>query len=120
MSLEGETVTVISILGNDYCIKAPAGKQQALNESAQLLKKLLAETKAASPSLIGDRLLVLTALKLCAQQAEMEQRHRQELQQQEERLSNRVADIANLIPRIVEDTLAAPDEAAVALPGRAR
>ncbi|WPC03952.1 cell division protein ZapA [Pseudomonas benzenivorans] len=97
MSLEGETVSVISILGNDYSIKAPAGKQQALSASTQLFKRLLAETKAASPSLVGDRLLVLTALKLCAQQLELEQRHRQDIQQLEEQVSTRVADIAGLI-----------------------
>lgn len=97
MSLEGDGVTVISILGNDYCIKAPAGKEQALTASAQMLKKLLAETKATSPTLIGDRLLVLTALKLCAQHLELEQRQQQEVQRLEETVSARVAGIASLI-----------------------
>ncbi|MEX6504179.1 cell division protein ZapA [Pseudomonas zhanjiangensis] len=97
MSQVGETITVISILGNDYSIKAPAGKQQALSESALLLKKLLAETKAAAPTLIGERLLVLTALKLCAQQLEQEQRHRLEIQRLEGDLRARVDDIAGLI-----------------------
>lgn len=97
MSQVGETVTVISILGNDYSIKAPTSKQQALSDSVLLLKQLLAETKAAAPTLIGDRLLVLTALKLCAQQVELEQRHRQEVQRIEDDLSARVADIAGLI-----------------------
>lgn len=97
MSPVAETVTVISILGNDYSIKAPAGKQQALSDSVLMLKKLLAETKAKSPTLIGDRLLVLTALKLCAQQVELEQQHRQEIQRLEEQVSARVADIAGLI-----------------------
>ncbi|MGE6791214.1 Cell division protein ZapA, inhibits GTPase activity of FtsZ [Pseudomonas guineae] len=99
MSLEGDTVTVISILGNDYSIKAPAGKQQALSESVRLLKERLAESKAGSPALIGDRLLVLTALKLCAEQAEQEQRHRQDVQRLEEQVSQRIAGIASLIPR---------------------
>ncbi|MBS7663367.1 cell division protein ZapA [Pseudomonas lalucatii] len=99
MSPEGEAVSVISVLGNDYSIKAPVGKQQALKDSAQLLKSLLAETKAASPSLMGDRLLVLTALKLCAQQLELEQRHRQDIEHLEERVSTRVAGIAGLIRR---------------------
>ncbi len=97
MSPVAETVTVISILGNDYSIKAPAGKQQALSDSVLMLKQLLAETKAKSPTLIGDRLLVLTALKLCAQQVELEQQHRQEIQRLEEQVSARVADIAGLI-----------------------
>ncbi len=97
MSQIGETVTVVSILGNDYSIKAPVGKQQALSDAALMLKKLLAETKATSPTLIGDRLLVLTALKLCAQQLEQDQRHRQDVQRIEEDLSARVAGIAGLI-----------------------
>ncbi len=82
MSLDGGTVTAISILGNDYSIKAPAGQEQTLAASALMLKKLLAETKQQSPTLIGDRLLVLTALKLCAQQIELLEiigRHRQPL-----------------------------------------
>ncbi|MNG39735.1 hypothetical protein D3C84_1279750 [compost metagenome] len=58
---------------------------------------MLAETKAASPTLIGDRLLVLTALKLCAQQVEHEQRLQQEVQRIEAAVSARVADIAGLI-----------------------
>jgi cell division protein ZapA (FtsZ GTPase activity inhibitor) len=97
MSPVAETVTLISILGNDYSIKAPPGKQQALNDSVLMLKKLLAETKAASPTLIGDRLLVLTALKLCAQQVELKQRHREEIQGFEEAVNARVAGIAGLI-----------------------
>ena len=97
MSPVAEAVTVISILGNDYSIKAPAGKQLALSDSVMMLKQLLAETKAKSPTLIGDRLLVLTALKLCAQQVELEQQHRQEIQRLEEQVSARVADIAGLI-----------------------
>ena len=97
MSLEGDTV--ISILGNDYSIKAPAGKQQALSDSVRLLKERLAESKVGSPALIGDRLLVLTALKLCAEQVEQEQRHRQAVQRLEEQVSQRLAGIASLIPR---------------------
>ncbi|MBS7689879.1 hypothetical protein I0D68_16360 [Pseudomonas lalucatii] len=48
---------------------------------------------------MGDRLLVLTALKLCAQQLELEQRHRQDIEHLEERVSTRVAGIAGLIRR---------------------
>jgi cell division protein ZapA len=99
MSLAGDTVTVISILGNDYSIKAPAGKQQALSDSVRLLKERLAESKVGAPALIGERLLVLTALKLCAEQVEQEQRHRQEVQRLEEQVSQRLAGIASLIPR---------------------
>ncbi|MCG4453892.1 cell division protein ZapA [Pseudomonas sp. MMS21-TM103] len=68
-----------------------------MTASALLLKRLLAETKAQSTTLIGERLLVLTALKLCAQQVELEQRHRQNIERLEGAVSARVADIAGLI-----------------------
>jgi cell division protein ZapA (FtsZ GTPase activity inhibitor) len=97
MSGDGESIQVISILGNDYSIKVPAGQEADLTASAQLLKRLLAETKAQSATLIGERLLVLTALKLCAKQFELEQRHRQNIERIEGAVSARVADIAGLI-----------------------
>lgn len=73
MSGDGTAIKVISVLGNDYSIKVPVGKEADLSASVLLLKRLLAETKAQSSTLIGERLLVLTALKLCAQQVELEQ-----------------------------------------------
>lgn len=97
MTGDGLTIKIISVLGNDYSIKVPADKEADLAASALLLKRMLAETKAQSPTLIGDRLLVLTALKLCAQQAEQEQRHKQEIERIEGAVSARVADIAGLI-----------------------
>jgi cell division protein ZapA len=97
MSADGAMIKVISILGNDYSIKMPVDKEADLGASTLLLKRLLAETKAQSSTLIGERLLVLTALKLCARQLELEQRHRQDIERIEGALSARVADIAGLI-----------------------
>ncbi|MDA7086127.1 cell division protein ZapA [Pseudomonas sp. SA3-5] len=97
MSADSASIQVISVLGNDYSIKVPVGQEADLTASAQLLKRLLAETKAQSTTLIGERLLVLTALKLCAQQIELEQRHRQNIEHLEGAVSARVADIAGLI-----------------------
>ncbi|WP_137886674.1 cell division protein ZapA [Pseudomonas sp. 2FE] len=97
MSGEGETVTVVSILGRDYSIKAPAGQAPALLASAQLLKGLLAETKAKSPALLGDKLLVMTALQLCAQHLELQQQHQRDIQGLEAYVGARLADIASLI-----------------------
>lgn len=97
MSADGAMIKVISILGNDYSIKVPADKEAELSASTLLLKRLLAETKAQSSTLIGERLLVLTALKLCARQIELEQRHRQDIERIEGAVSARVADIAGLI-----------------------
>ncbi|MDX1721586.1 MAG: cell division protein ZapA [Pseudomonas sp.] len=97
MSGDGAAIKVISILGSDYSIKVPVGKEAELSASVLLLKRLLAETKAQSSTLIGERLLVLTALKLCAQQVELEQRHQQDIVRIEDAVSARVADIAGLI-----------------------
>ncbi|CAN1595296.1 Z ring-associated protein ZapA (modular protein) [Pseudomonas mediterranea] len=42
-------VTVVSILGEDYSIKAPAGQEQALLDAAAMLKAALADTKEKIP-----------------------------------------------------------------------
>lgn len=63
-----ERIEVFSILGNEYSVKAPAGEQQALLQAFSMLERTLAETKRKYPTLIGDRLLVLTALNLCQNQ----------------------------------------------------
>ena len=59
-------VKVVSILGEDYSIKAPAGEEQTLLDAAMMLKAALADTKRKYPTLIGDRLLVLAAMNLCS------------------------------------------------------
>ena len=55
-------VKVVSILGEDYSIKAPAGEEQTLMDAALMLKAALADTKKKYPTLIGERLLVLAAM----------------------------------------------------------
>lgn len=67
MSVE-ERIEVFSILGNEYSVKAPPGEQQALLQAFGMLERTLAETKRKYPTLVGDRLLVLTALNLCQNQ----------------------------------------------------
>jgi cell division protein ZapA (FtsZ GTPase activity inhibitor) len=79
MSTHGDGVTVVSILGNDYSIKAPAGEEQTLLQATAMLRASLADTKRKYPSLIGDRLLVLAALNLCSQQIELKAQHQIEL-----------------------------------------
>ncbi len=79
MSDAAETVKVISILGNDYSIKAPAAAAQAIVDAAELLKATLADTKRKYPTLMGDKLLVLAAMNLCSRQLEMQQEHTQML-----------------------------------------
>ena len=61
MSYNAAGVKVVSILGEDYSIKAPAGEEQTLLDAALMLKAALADTKRKYPTLIGDRLLVLAA-----------------------------------------------------------
>lgn len=90
-------VTVISILGEDYSIKAPTGQEQALLDAASMLKAALADTKRKYPTLIGDRLLVLAAMNLCSQQMEMQKAHQAELDRYQEQVSATVETIARTI-----------------------
>ncbi|MGC5699920.1 cell division protein ZapA [Pseudomonas sp. NFXW11] len=90
-------VKVVSILGEDYSIKAPAGQEQALMDAALMLKATLAETKKKYPTLIGERLLVLAAMNLCSQQLEMKKSHAEELARYQEQVSATVEVIAKTI-----------------------
>lgn len=87
MSADRDGVNVVSILGNDYTIKAPEGEKQTLLAATVMLKAALAETKRKYPSLIGDKLLVLAALNLCSQQIELQLSHKQELARYQEQVS---------------------------------
>ena len=87
MSVDRDGVNVVSILGNDYTIKAPEGEQQTLMAATVMLKAALADTKRKYPSLIGDKLLVLAALNLCSQQIELKQQHKKELDRYQEQVS---------------------------------
>ena len=74
-----EGIKVVSILGEDYSIKAPAGEEKTLMHAVTLLKASLATTKKKYPTLIGDKLLVLAALNLCDEEIEVQQAHQAEL-----------------------------------------
>ena len=87
MSLDRDGVNVVSILGNDYTIKAPEGEQKTLMAATVMLKAALAETKRKYPSLIGDKQLVLAALNLCSKQIELQLSHKQELDRYQEQVS---------------------------------
>jgi cell division protein ZapA (FtsZ GTPase activity inhibitor) len=90
-------IKVVSILGEDYSIKAPAGEEQTLLDAALMLKAALADTKKKYPALIGDRLLVLAAMNLCSQQLDMQKRHKQELDRYQEQVSATVEVISRTI-----------------------
>ena len=92
-----EGIKVVSILGEDYSIKAPDGEDSTLLKAVTLLKASLATTKQKYPTLIGDKLLVLAALNLCAEQIDMQQRHQQELDRYQEQVSATVEVISKVI-----------------------
>ena len=92
-----EGIKVVSILGEDYSIKAPDGEDSTLLKAVTLLKASLATTTQKYPTLIGDKLLVLAALNLCAEQIDMQQRHQQELDRYQEQVSATVDVIAKAI-----------------------
>lgn len=96
MSDSGDTVTVISILGSDYSIKTSVAQQPVLLAAAQKLQGLLAATKAKAPGLLGEKLLVLTALELCSQHAELTQRQL-DVQRVENKVRTRIDALASLI-----------------------
>ncbi|MHC8316542.1 cell division protein ZapA [Pseudomonas sp. LB3P31] len=97
MSEGAAGVKVVSILGEDYSIRAPAGEEQTLLDAALMLKAALADTKKKYPTLIGDRLLVLAAMNLCSQQIEMRKQHKLELDRYQEQVSATVEVIAKTI-----------------------
>ncbi|MHC8322730.1 cell division protein ZapA [Pseudomonas sp. GB2N2] len=97
MSVGAAGVKVVSILGEDYSIKAPAGEEQTLLDAATMLKVALAETKRKYPTLIGDRLLVLAAMNLCSQQIDMKKQHKLELDRYQEQVSATVEVISKTI-----------------------
>jgi len=97
MSTNRDGVTVVSILGNDYSIKAPAGEEQTLLQATAMLRASLAETKRKYPSLIGDRLLVLAALNLCSQQVELKAQHQIELNRCQQQIDATVDVISKTI-----------------------
>jgi cell division protein ZapA (FtsZ GTPase activity inhibitor) len=97
MSTSRDGVTVVSILGNDYSIKAPAGEEQTLLQATAMLRASLAETKRKYPSLIGDRLLVLAALNLCSQQVELKAQHQIELDRCQQQIDATVDVISKTI-----------------------
>lgn len=100
MNHGADGVKVVSILGEDYSIKAPAGEEQTLLDAALMLKAVLAETKKKYPTLIGDKLLVLTAMNLCSKQLDMHKRHQQELDRYQEQVSATVEVIAKTISQV--------------------
>jgi len=97
MNESAQTINVVSIMGNDYSIKAPAGQEKVLAEAVRMLKTSLADTKRSYPSLIGDKLLVLAALNLCSQQIALQQAHQQTLDRYQEQVSATVEAISQAI-----------------------
>jgi cell division protein ZapA (FtsZ GTPase activity inhibitor) len=97
MSTAAETVKVISILGTDYSIKAPADAAQAIVDAAEMLKATLAETKRKYPTLVGDKLLVLAAMNLCSQQLELQKAHAEDLQRYRQQVDATVEVVSKTI-----------------------
>ncbi len=95
-----EGIKVVSILGEDYSIKAPEGEDNTLMSAVTMLKASLATTKKKYPTLIGDKLLVLAALNLCAEQIEMQKHHQQELDRYQEQVSATVEVISRTIAQV--------------------
>jgi len=96
-SRQEQPVNVVSILGNDYSIKAPDGQEETLGKAVRMLNTALNETKRQYPTLIGDKLLVLAALNLCSQQIELQQAHQQTLARTQAQIDATVSAISRTI-----------------------
>lgn len=97
MRLQAQPVNVVSILGNDYSIKAPEGQEEILAQAVRMLNTALAETKRSYPTLIGDKLLVLAALNLCSKQVELQKEHQQTLERTQAQIDATVDAIVRTI-----------------------
>lgn len=91
------TTRVVEILGNDYTLRAPADQEHTLFEAAMMLKASLADTKKKYPTLLGDRLLVLTAMNICSQLLEAQREHKQVLAQYENQVNATVKQIERTV-----------------------
>ncbi|QWA28875.1 cell division protein ZapA [Pseudomonas sp. RC3H12] len=97
MRLQAQPVTVVSILGNDYSLKAPEGQEETLNQAVRMLNVALAETKRSYPTLIGDKLLVLAALNLCSRQIELQREHDRTLERTQAQIDATVDAISKAV-----------------------
>ncbi|MGE7990868.1 cell division protein ZapA [Pseudomonas sp. NPDC089554] len=97
MKLQAQPINVVSILGNDYSLKAPEGQEETLNQAVRMLNAALAETKRSYPTLIGDKLLVLAALNLCSKQIELQREHARTLERTQAQVDATVENIARAI-----------------------
>ncbi|CAK17793.1 cell division protein ZapA [Pseudomonas entomophila] len=92
-----QPINVVSILGNDYSLKAPEGQEDTLNQAVRMLNVALAETKRQFPTLIGDKLLVLAALNLCSKQIELQREHDRTLERTQAQIDATVDAISRTI-----------------------
>lgn len=97
MRLHAQPINVVSILGNDYSLKAPEGQEETLSQAVRMLNAALAETKRNYPTLIGDKLLVLATLNLCSKQIELQREHQQTLERTQAQIDATVDAISRTI-----------------------
>ncbi|MDH1629010.1 cell division protein ZapA [Pseudomonas mosselii] len=97
MRLQAQPVNVVSILGNDYSLKAPEGQEETLSQAVRMLNVALAETKRNYPTLIGDKLLVLAALNLCSKQIELQREHDRTLERTQAQIDATVDAISKAV-----------------------
>lgn len=96
------TTRVVEILGSDYTLRAPADQEQTLFDAAMMLKASLAETKKKHPTLLGDRLLVLTAMNICSQLLEARRDHQLALEEYESQVNATVEQLERTVGKAAE------------------
>ncbi|MCW3149008.1 cell division protein ZapA [Stutzerimonas stutzeri] len=64
--MKDEGIQILKVLGRDYSIRAAEGQGTLLSDAAALLQEHLEASRRLFPGASSDKLLVLTALNLCA------------------------------------------------------
>ncbi|MBD7977755.1 MULTISPECIES: cell division protein ZapA [Pseudomonas] len=88
MKTPDNAVSVLSIFGRDYTVKAPEGKQQLLEDSAALLRTHIKDIQRQRPGLRPDELFLLAALSVCSRHLEQQAEYHRELIALQQRLNS--------------------------------
>ena len=83
-------IQVLNILGREYSIRAGEGQAALLSDAAALLQEHLATSRRQFPDASADKLLVLTALNLCAPLLEQLRAAEQRLNSSLERITSQL------------------------------
>ena len=87
----------VQILQQSYLLSCPEGHESRLLEAVERVDTAMTRIRDAGKVRSRERIAVLAALNLCAEQIDMQQRHQQELDRYQEQVSATVDVISKVI-----------------------